>query len=154
LLIGAGIGVTPFISIIKTIAFKLTPGRQSKKIYFYWICRDQAEFESFKGFFLEMITIEGLKGSIELNMYVTGEMDLKKFRAENYNQYSGRPNWNRIMKEKAVAHSGTEVGVFLCGPAVMGLEISTACRNHSTKNHAKLRTGAKRTLFKFRKENF
>lgn len=45
LLVGAGIGVTPFVSILKSMNLSPTTGLV---IHFYWICRDQAEFDSFK----------------------------------------------------------------------------------------------------------
>jgi NADPH oxidase len=44
ILIGAGIGVTPFASILKSMWYNIIHNRSHemklKKIYFYWICRD------------------------------------------------------------------------------------------------------------------
>ncbi len=85
---------------------------------------------------------------------MTGELNLKTVQAEEYNQFAGRPSWNRIMKEKAVKHKGTEIGVFLCGPAVMAVDISGACRNNSTKEKNVKSPTVSRTIFKFHKENF
>ncbi|KAI8904991.1 ferric reductase NAD binding domain-containing protein [Gorgonomyces haynaldii] len=158
ILVGAGIGVTPFISILKSISLKIKSGVQenSIKIYFYWICRDQAEFDSFKDFFDEIINIKELQNNLELNMYVTGEMNLKNVRQAAYNQFSGRPNWNRIFKEKAVKHKGTSIGVFLCGPAPIAAQLAAASKQHSTKRSKTLHKGddTGRTVFKFHKENF
>jgi NADPH oxidase len=132
-------------------------------IYFYWICRDQIEFDSFRNFFQEIIDIKELSSQITLNMYVTGEMDLKNVKDESYNQFSGRPNWNRIFKETASAHRGTEIGVFLCGPSTIAHELEIACKAHSTKRAVFPKEGksikgksinAPKTVFKFHKENF
>lgn len=38
LLVGAGIGVTPFVSILKSMSLQFK-GRTDLKIHFYWICR-------------------------------------------------------------------------------------------------------------------
>ena len=50
LLVGAGIGVTPFASILKSIFYKLTNENTQlrlKKVYFYWICPEPNSFEWF-----------------------------------------------------------------------------------------------------------
>ena len=124
-------------------------------IYFYWICRDEADFESFKSFFLEILAIKELRTHLELNMYVTGEMDLKSVHSEEYNQFSGKPNWNRIFKEKAKKHAGKDIGVFLCGPGPIAAELAAASKKHSSKRSKQLNSDeADRTIFKFHKENF
>ena len=44
-LVGAGIGVTPFASILKTIWYRLSQPKGLlllKKVYFIWICREQS----------------------------------------------------------------------------------------------------------------
>ncbi|ETE66022.1 NADPH oxidase 3, partial [Ophiophagus hannah] len=48
--IAAGIGVTPFASILKSIWYKnsnLNTQLKVEKVYFYWICRDPSAFEWF-----------------------------------------------------------------------------------------------------------
>ncbi|KAJ2998086.1 hypothetical protein HDV02_004911 [Globomyces sp. JEL0801] len=168
LLVGAGIGVTPFISILKSIAMRIRGNNSaieptSMQIYFYWICRDQMEFDSFKDFFDQILTISELATRLELNMYVTGEVNLKDVKAQAYNQFAGRPNWNRIFKEKATKHKGSEIGVFLCGPAPVAQELSAASKRYSSKlskgvtvktKGATISNKDKPTLFKFHKENF
>ncbi|KAJ3341685.1 hypothetical protein HDU93_004319 [Gonapodya sp. JEL0774] len=161
-LVGAGIGVTPFASVIKSINLRTTasamsarPGAQQPrllKVYFYWICRDVQEFESFKDLMWEVASDENLSREVELNTYTTGELDLKRVNLEKWNQFSGRPNWNRILKEKALAHKGEEVGVFLCGPGPMAKDISNACVRHSKVGRKA--GGEAPTVFRFHKENF
>lgn len=50
LLVGAGIGVTPFASILKSVFYKLTQEGTDlnlQKVYFYWICPTTESFEWF-----------------------------------------------------------------------------------------------------------
>ncbi|KXS16184.1 hypothetical protein M427DRAFT_302367, partial [Gonapodya prolifera JEL478] len=161
-LVGAGIGVTPFASVIKSINLRTTASAMTAragaeqprllKVYFYWICRDTQEFESFKDLMIEVASDDNLSREVELNTYTTGELDLKRVNLEKWNQFSGRPNWNRILKEKATVHKGEEIGVFLCGPAAMAKEISSACVRHSKVGRKA--GGDAPTVFRFHKENF
>lgn len=52
-LVGAGIGVTPFASILKSIWYRMsTPNPDERtrlrKVYFFWVCRDFGTLEWFK----------------------------------------------------------------------------------------------------------
>ena len=51
LLVGAGIGVTPFASILKSIFYRKEGGDKSlclEKVYFYWLCPSMHSFEWFR----------------------------------------------------------------------------------------------------------
>jgi NADPH oxidase 2 len=52
LLVGAGIGVTPFASILKSIWYRMSNASAKKtrlrKVYFFWVCRDFGSLEWFK----------------------------------------------------------------------------------------------------------
>lgn len=55
LLVGGGIGVTPFASILKSIWYRMNYPRGNsklKKVYFFWVCRDIAAFEWFRSLLL------------------------------------------------------------------------------------------------------
>lgn len=57
LLVGAGIGVTPFASILKSVFYKLTNENTTlklKKVYFYWICPEPNAFEWFADLLLSL----------------------------------------------------------------------------------------------------
>jgi NADPH oxidase len=54
-LVGAGIGVTPFASILKSIWYRMNyPKKKTRlsKVYFFWICRDFGSFEWFRSLLL------------------------------------------------------------------------------------------------------
>lgn len=57
ILVGAGIGVTPFASILKSIWYRMSnpnPANRSRlrKVYFFWVCRDFGSLEWFKSLLL------------------------------------------------------------------------------------------------------
>lgn len=88
-----------------------------KKLYFYWLCRGQEEFNWFHGLLQE--AAEGpLEGRLEVNVFLTGEIELRQVQQLGctFNQYFGRPNWGRIFPAIKKEHSGEVVGCFLCGP--------------------------------------
>eukprot|EP00742_Colponemidia_sp_Colp-10_P005362 GILJ01005730.1.p1 GENE.GILJ01005730.1~~GILJ01005730.1.p1 ORF type:complete len:1207 (-),score=135.75 GILJ01005730.1:170-3724(-) len=166
-LVGAGIGVTPFASIMRSIQLQAKkalcracgPNKGNRmdlesarlevqKVYFYWICRDQQEFDWFKNLMTSAVTAE-FKNMFELNTYMTGELNLKQVKLEEYNQFAGRPNWRRIFKNISQNHPSQDVGVFLCGPRPVALELASACKKFSAPKGT---PGG--VSFTFHKENF
>lgn len=68
-LVGAGIGVTPFASILKSIWYRMNypQGRtRLRKVYFFWICRDFGSFEWFRSLLLA-IEAQDLEQHIEIH---------------------------------------------------------------------------------------
>ena len=71
-LVGAGIGVTPFASILKTLAIQAKQDRLEtplKKVAFYWVCRDDKEFETFRDLLVGIVDDSSLASIFELNTY-------------------------------------------------------------------------------------
>jgi NADPH oxidase 2 len=68
-LVGAGIGVTPFASILKSIWYRMNypQGKtRLRKVYFFWICRDFGSFEWFRSLLLA-IEAQDLEDRIEIH---------------------------------------------------------------------------------------
>jgi NADPH oxidase len=68
-LVGAGIGVTPFASILKSIWYRMNyPQSRTRlrKVYFFWICRDFGSFEWFRSLLLA-IEAQDLEDHIEIH---------------------------------------------------------------------------------------
>ena len=110
-LVGAGIGVTPFASIMKSIKLQYALARaqvqgmrngdrraapagglQPPMVYFYWVCRDMQEFNSFKGLMLELADSQDKELSRAFRSTVhhgrDGPVQVRQRRAvesENYN---------------------------------------------------------------------
>lgn len=68
-LVGAGIGVTPFASILKSIWYRMNYPKQKtrlRKVYFFWVCRDFGSFEWFRSL-LMAIEAQDLDSYIEIH---------------------------------------------------------------------------------------
>lgn len=69
-LVGAGIGVTPFASILKSIWYRMNrPQHQRtrlRKVYFFWVCRDYGSFEWFRSL-LMAIEAQDMDSHIEIH---------------------------------------------------------------------------------------
>lgn len=166
LLVGAGIGVTPFASILKSIFYRKEAGDKSlclEKVYFYWLCPSMHSFEWFRDL---LINIERqLSGSdfLDVQVYLTrgwreeqaaairireeDETDaITGFQAKtNY----GRPDWPKIFDSMSLAHPNTDIGVFFCGPAVLSHNLHRYCNKYSKKSDE-----TNRARFFYNKENF
>ncbi|KAJ4826225.1 hypothetical protein Tsubulata_005788 [Turnera subulata] len=85
LLIGLGIGATPFISILKDLLYNIKSSEQGEKpfmgswnrkasvpgrAYFYWVTREQGSFEWFKGV-MDDIALNDHNNIIEMHNYLT-----------------------------------------------------------------------------------
>lgn len=70
-LVGAGIGVTPFASILKSIWYRMNstnPAEKTRlrKVYFFWVCRDFGTLEWFKSL-LQAIEEQDREHNIEIH---------------------------------------------------------------------------------------
>ncbi|XP_032361850.1 NADPH oxidase 2 isoform X2 [Etheostoma spectabile] len=163
MLVGAGIGVTPFASILKSVWYKRIQNNQdvfTKKIYFYWLCPETQAFEWFADLLQSLegqMAEKGVTDFLSYNIYLTRwkETEAAHFRvhheAENdpitglkQKTLYGKPNWDNEFTHIASKHPGTKVGVFLCGPPQLGKSLETQSLSH-TEGDVK---------FIFNKENF
>ncbi|KIJ42250.1 hypothetical protein M422DRAFT_60376 [Sphaerobolus stellatus SS14] len=164
LLVGAGIGVTPFASILKNIWYRMNnfnnsnPTRLSK-VYFVWVIRDFGSAEWFHSL-LHAIEEQDTQNRIEISIYLTAKLKqdemnniimsdvgaekdaITNLRAPTH---FGRPNWDRVFPSIAEQHPETDVGVFFCGPTVLSRQLHLMSNKY---------TNPKGTKFFFGKENF
>ncbi|KAM4662246.1 NADPH oxidase 1 [Discoglossus pictus] len=166
MLVGAGIGVTPFASILKSIWYKFQNEDQrlkTKKIYFYWICRETGAFAWFADLLrsLEQEMIGSRKdGFLNYKLFLTQwdsslaghaiiNFDVATDTVTGLRQKTcyGRPNWEQEFSAVADAHPKSTVGVFLCGPVALGKTLQQCCHQHSSIDPRKVQ-------FYFNKENF
>ena len=146
MMIGGGIGVTPFASVLKHLWFTLRnhdPNKKMKlrKVYFVWIVRQTASFEWFQKLLsdIERESVHrNLQNLIDIRVYVTaplsdeqriniilndsrgGKDAVTKLRAPTH---FGRPNIPALFHRIKSEHFGEErldVGVFFCGPNKLG----------------------------------
>jgi len=175
-LVGAGIGVTPFASILRSIVMRQPTKKEIEKglakakqrreslgrgqagapdilewkpcqhVHFYWLCRGQDEFNWFAD--LLQSSVEGATENIEINLYQTGEVELSKVKnlGSCFRQFMGRPSWNRIFPAMAKQYPGEHIGVFLCGAAAIRKGLAEGCAK-GNKNDVQ-------TMFSLNAENF
>lgn len=147
-LVGAGIGVTPFASILKSIWYRMNypQGKtRLRKVYFFWICRDFGSFEWFRSLLLA-IEAQDLEDHIEIHTYLTAKIkadDATNIMINDANAEQdaitglraptnfGRPNWDMIFKSIRKIHAPSEAGVFFCGPKPLGSVLHIKCNMYS-----------------------
>jgi NADPH oxidase len=81
-LVGAGIGVTPFASILKSIWYRMNYPQQKttrlRKVYFFWVSRDFGSFEWFRSLLLA-IEAQDKASRIEIHTVCTLCLPFKFF---------------------------------------------------------------------------
>ncbi|XP_060783509.1 cytochrome b-245 heavy chain-like [Neoarius graeffei] len=166
MLVGAGIGVTPFASILKSIWYKFkdsNPKLRTKKIYFYWLCRETHAFEWFADL-LQVLEKEmeerGMKDFLTYKLFLTGwdythathvmvhfDKDTDVITGLKQKTHYGRPNWDKEFEQVRQENPSSVVGTFLCGPAVLAKVLEKKCVKYSNVD-------LRKTRFYFNKENF
>ncbi|KAJ1653323.1 hypothetical protein IWQ61_006532 [Dispira simplex] len=161
-MVGVGIGVTPFASVLKSLWYRVTqPGRLSElhKVYFIWVCRDIQAFEWFQDL-LVALEEEDLGSFLDIRAYLTGELSEDQIRnlaihnseggpdaltGRKNPTYFGRPNFDQLFAQIAYEQPRKKVGVFYCGRKTLAATLRKVCQQYST---------ADGTAFEFHKETF
>jgi predicted ferric reductase len=146
-LIGAGIGVTPFASILQSIVARHHDGQEMKleKVHFFWLYRGQKTYE----WFSEMLgQIDALRlRLLEINIYLTDTrinsttgllkigMDLVQGATRRdvltglkSRTSFGQPDWDQVFYRIASENPYGRTNVFFCGPYPLGRVVRTAAR--------------------------
>uniref|UniRef100_A0A670Z632 NADPH oxidase 3 n=1 Tax=Pseudonaja textilis TaxID=8673 RepID=A0A670Z632_PSETE len=164
--IAAGIGVTPFASILKSIWYKnsnLNTQLRVEKVYFYWICRDPSAFEWFadllclleaqmakkgKAYFLSYhIFLTDWDESQAMHIALHYEKKVDVITGLRQKTFYGRPNWDTEFKQIAENHPGNRIGVFFCGSKTLSRNLQKMCNRYSS-------TDPRGIQFYYNKESF
>lgn len=176
MLIGAGIGITPFASILKSTLKQWKENQcpecgkiQSElmKIYFYWVTRDQESLQWFSTTMNQLSRMD-IDQRLEMHTYYSAMKRqsliaplqlLQTFVHQEQGHdiisgletrqltHFGRPNWTTICESVAATHPNEEIGVFLCGPEKLDKSVSNVCAEYNlTKRH--------NVQFHYQSENF
>lgn len=149
-LVGGGIGVTPFASILKDIVYKTTqPIRfPCQKVYFLWVTRTQKQFEWLTDIIRE-VEEKDIKDLVSVHIFITQfqqKFDLRTtmlYICERHFQkiagkslftglkavtHFGRPQFQEFLESLHIEHpEAKQIGVFSCGPPPMTLNVDKAC---------------------------
>eukprot|EP00210_Caulerpa_lentillifera_P004707 g4491.t1 len=120
-LIGAGIGVTPFASVLTNLLDSLKQcacprcgysnpermGTRIKKVYFYWTVRSRCEASWFKHL-LEEISLRDEDGFLDMNIHITGIKGAKDLRTMMLSlaQYECADEFGSDVHSRTVTHFG------------------------------------------------
>jgi NADPH oxidase len=159
-LVGAGIGVTPFASILKDILYRQRENRlQSlQRVEFFWICRDAPSFGWFQSVLSEVEAAQADPNFLRINIYLTQKISENMLwnivvndAGAEYDPLTllrtrtmfGRPDWMSIYSRLRWAIEGgqylpgsteqlqTKVGTYFCGPGPIGKAIKAATHENS-----------------------
>ncbi|XP_062620936.1 dual oxidase 2-like [Saccostrea cucullata] len=159
-LVGGGIGVTPFASILKDIVHKSKIADlrfPCKKVYFLWVTRTQKQFEWMTDIIREVENVDS-KQFMDTHIFVTQfkeKFDLRTtmlYICERHFQkvagkslftglsavtHFGRPDFQDFLKSVKMEHPNVRnFGVFSCGPPNMTNNLDSACTNLNKREGA------------------
>ncbi|PLW42543.1 hypothetical protein PCANC_08599 [Puccinia coronata f. sp. avenae] len=161
ILVGTGIGVTPFGSILKNIYYMQQKGRLGalRRVHFIWIIKDIAAFGWFRALLQNLEDMQTDPRFLRMDMYLTGKLDEDMVSNIAINNagggydaltglksrtHFGRPNFNEFfLQVKNGIENGsilpgkeasleTKVGVFYCGPNVLAKQLKEQCARVSS----------------------
>eukprot|EP00051_Salpingoeca_urceolata_P032663 m.16775 g.16775 ORF g.16775 m.16775 type:complete len:672 (+) comp5330_c0_seq1:154-2169(+) len=176
-LVGAGIGVTPYASLLNQMYFRVSnptayPADKLKKVYFYWICPGFDAWGWFASLLMDLeekLEAIGRQDFLEIRVYMTrgwseddaaklmvqdqedGDLvvrDAETGRALRHKMNFGRPMWDKDFADFSYNHAGENVGVFFCGPKVLSSTLHQTCNKFT---NAQAANGVR---FFYHKENF
>jgi len=152
-LIGAGIGVTPFASVLGSIVARARAGCGSlEKVHFYWLNRDAVSFEWFADLLTELER-KDTSGLVDIHIFMTGGRadstamllnlarelahslgDRDCFTGLRAKAEMGTPDWLAELSRIA-ADDPSSVDVFFCGPPGLGRTVARVCDELELRFH-------------------
>ncbi|XP_071352391.1 dual oxidase 1 isoform X2 [Trachinotus anak] len=158
-LVGGGIGVTPFASILKDLVFKssIKSKIQCKKVYFIWVTRTQRQFEWVSDIIREVEEMD-TQELVSVHTYITQvaeKFDLRTtmlYVCERHFQkvwnrslftglrsvtHFGRPPFVSFFSSLQEVHPEVgKIGVFSCGPPGLTKNVEKACQQMNKRDQA------------------
>lgn len=145
--IGAGIGVTPFASVLASFVARANADRPMRlsKVHFFWLNNDQYSFEWFTTLLAELVE-DDAKALLDVHLCMTaGRSDTTALGVELARQilnesgkddivtglrthtHMGQPDWDRMLYLIREQHAPEKVDVYFCGPPGLAKKIRPIC---------------------------
>ena len=143
-LVGAGIGVTPFASVLESVVRRANgqgPAVPISKAYFFWLNRDQYSFEWFRALLAD-IEATDTRGLLDIHLCMTGAqagataLGLELSRAVMHGSgrsdlitglrthtHAGAPDWPALLGQIQRRHPTDGIDVYFCGPRGLAREL-------------------------------
>uniref|UniRef100_A0A8C7LWS1 NAD(P)H oxidase (H2O2-forming) n=1 Tax=Oncorhynchus mykiss TaxID=8022 RepID=A0A8C7LWS1_ONCMY len=158
-LVGGGIGVTPFASILKDLVFKSSVKfkTQCRKVYFIWVTRTQRQFEWVSDIIREVEEQDSVD-LVSVHIYITQlaeKFDLRTtmlYVCERHFQkvwnrslftglrsvtHFGRPPFVSFFSSLQEVHPEVgKIGVFSCGPPGLTKNVEKGCQQMNKRDQA------------------
>ncbi len=146
-LIGAGIGVTPFASVLESIVLRGKNRGPSnlRRAHFFWLNRDQYSFEWFSALLAELEKVDDTSlldihlcmtgaraGATTLGLEVAREILHSAGRSDiitglRTHTHAGPPDWEAMLGAVRREHGDERVNVFFCGPPGLARKLRPIC---------------------------
>jgi predicted ferric reductase/Ca2+-binding EF-hand superfamily protein len=146
-LIGAGIGVTPFASVLESLVLRSNGARPPalRKAHFFWLNRDQYSFEWFAALLRELEKADhkalldvhlcmtgGRAGAMALGLEAAREIMHAAGRTDvvtglRTHTHMGHPDWEALLAEIQREHAPATVDVYFCGPPGLLARLRPIC---------------------------
>ena len=149
-LIGAGISVTPFASVLESIVLRSNEPAEKRTskvewVHFFWLNKDQYSFEWFRALLSKLeemdkrsvlnihlcmtsartgVTALGLEIAREI-MHASGRSDI--ITGLRTKTHMGHPNWEEMLGEIRRMHGDDAIDVFFCGPPGLAKKVRPIC---------------------------
>jgi predicted ferric reductase/Ca2+-binding EF-hand superfamily protein len=145
--IGAGIGVTPFASVLASFILRANSDQPPRltKAHFFWLNKDQYSFEWFAALLAELEE-EDPKHLLDIHLCMTaGRADTTALAVEVARQvlheagkddivtglrthtHMGQPDWERMLYLIREQHAPEPVDVYFCGPPGLAKKLRPIC---------------------------
>ena len=134
LMVAAGIGITPFLSLLREL--KQQPSKPYH-LHLVWVLREPA-LMSWVWPLLEKLC-EHNNVQCHWHFYFTGGDELSRAEQDkllamgSLNLHRERPDWQRLISE--VAATGIRPSCYVCGPDIMSRQVKKACRRQGWALH-------------------
>ncbi len=148
-LIGAGIGVTPFASVLESLLMRAyghgTEPSALRKAHFFWLNKDQYSFEWFAALLAHLESIDR-NGLLDIHICMTSghgnitaaALSLARDVVHSMGHRDivtglrtktrmGDPDWARLLGNIAAQHAPEPVDVYFCGPPGLAAKVRPIC---------------------------